>query len=153
MGHICSDVRGKPRRKTTMTHDPQPRYDAYGLLAQMRSMLDQYDAERRDIDDVNIWVGVMLRTLEELWDVVRRNDVPSRTVRASTRYQVRACAAVLGDLCKQSDWDNARGPAEWDTYVDTIGTLRWLLQVTHKEWCPVTDKIGNACTCLAGREI
>jgi hypothetical protein len=136
-----------------MPHDPQPRYDAYGLLAQMRSIVAQHDAERREISDVNIYVGLMLRTLRELWDVVRHSDVESRHIRASTRYQVRACAAVLDDLCKQPDWDNARGPAEWDTYVDTIGTLHWLLEVTHEEWCPVTDKIGNTCTCLAGREI
>ena len=136
-----------------MTHDPQPRDDAYGLLAQMRSILHQHDAERREIDDVNIYVGLMLRTLEELWDIVRRSDVQSRRVRAPTRHQARACAALIGDLCRQPDWNNAREPADWDLYVETIQTLHWLLQMTHEEWCPVSDKIGNTCTCLAGREI
>jgi hypothetical protein len=81
-----------------MTHDTQTRYDAEGLLAQMRRILDEHDAERREIDDVNIYLGLMLTTLEELWDVVGRSNVTTRDY--GVKYQVRACAAVVGDLCR-----------------------------------------------------
>jgi hypothetical protein len=109
-----------------MTHDTQVRYDAEGLLAQMRSILDHHDAERRDIDDVNIYVGLMLYTIEKLWDVVGRSDLTTGAY--WTRYQARACAAVIGDLCRQPGWDNAKDPTDWDTYYDTIKTIRWLLE-------------------------
>jgi hypothetical protein len=110
-----------------MAHDTQARYDAEGLLAQMHSILDDHDAERRDIDDVNIYVGLMLDTLEQLWDVVGRSDLTTGPY--GTRYQARACAAVIGDLCRQPGWDNAEDPTDWETYNDTIRTVRWLLEV------------------------
>jgi hypothetical protein len=110
-----------------MTHDTQARYDAEGLLARMRSILDDHDAERRDIDDVNIYVGLMLYTLEELWDVVGRSDFT--TGAPWVRYQARACAAVISDLCRQPDWDNAQDPVSWDAYNDTIKTIGWLLEL------------------------
>ena len=110
-----------------MTHDTQARYDAEGLLAQMRRILDDHDAERREIDDVNIYVGLMLSTLEELWDVVGRSDIT--TGGYGVKYQARACAAVIGDLCRQPGWDHATDPASWDTYSDTIRTIRWLLEL------------------------
>jgi hypothetical protein len=115
-----------------MTHDTQARCDAKGLLAQMRSILDTYDAERFTIGDVDIYVGLILHTLEKLWDVVGRSDVTrdDGTMEGyRMRYKARACAAVVGDLCRQPDWDNARDPATWDTYSFTIRTLRWLLDV------------------------
>ncbi len=121
-----------------MTHDTQVRYDAEGLLEQMRSILDHHDAERQDIDDVNIYVGLMLDTLEQLWDVVGRSDLTSEAYMTRCqarvggyrrRYQARACAAVVGDLCRQLGWDNAKAPTDWDTYSDTIRTIRWLLEV------------------------
>jgi hypothetical protein len=110
-----------------MTHDTQVRYDAEGLLEQMRGILDHHDAERRDIDDVNIYVGLMLYTIEKLWDVVGRSDLTTGAY--GTRYQARACAAVMGNLCRQPGWDNAMEPASWDAYDYTIRTIRWLLKV------------------------
>ena len=110
-----------------MTPDTPARYDADGMLTQMLSILDEHDAERRDIDDVNIYVGLMLVTLEELWELVQRSDVT--TGHHETRYQARACAAVIGDLCRQPGWDEANDPADWATYNDTISTLRWLLEL------------------------
>ena len=109
-----------------MTHDTQARYDAEGLLAQMHSILDHHDAERRDIDDVNMYVGLMLCTLEKLWDIVERSDLTTGAY--GIRYQARACAAVIGDLCGQPGWDNAMDPASWDAYSDTIRTISWLLE-------------------------
>jgi hypothetical protein len=93
----------------------------------MRRILDEHDAERREIDDVNIYVGLMLRTLEELWDVVGCSDVTTGAY--GVKYQARACAAVVGDLCKQPGWDHATDPDSWDFYVATIRTLRWLLDL------------------------
>jgi hypothetical protein len=132
-----------------MTQDPQPRYDAYGMLAQMRSIVAQFDADSRGWNDLNIYEGLMLRTLRALWDVVRHSDV-NQDIWTTTRYQVRACTALISDVCRLPGWDEVRQPDSLDLYHPTIESLRWLLQVTHEEWCPVTDHIGNACTCRAG---
>ena len=132
-----------------MTQDPQPRYDAYGMLAQMRSILAQFDADSRHCNDVNIYEGLMIRTLEAVWDVVQRSDV-HQDVWLTTRYQVRACTALIRDVCSQPDWDHLRQPEGLDLYRSTIQVLRWLLEVAHAEWCPVTTNIGNACACRAG---
>jgi hypothetical protein len=120
-----------------MTHDTPAHYDANGMMTQMRSILNQFDEERREIDveninlSVDMFVGLMIRILEELWELVRRSDVkrPKEPIRLGQYYQARACAAVIGDLCRQPDWDNDSGPGDWDTYNQTIRTLRWLLEL------------------------
>jgi hypothetical protein len=124
-----------------MTHDTPERYDAEGMLTQMRSILDRFDEERRFDEDipegmmVDIYVGLMLGTIEELWMLVQHSDIkrPDEILRLMQYYQGRACAAVIGDLCRQPDWDNGLDPAEWDTYSETIRTLRWLLELYEKE--------------------
>jgi hypothetical protein len=114
-----------------MTDDTPAHYDTNGMLTHMRSILEQFEEERREIDDVNIYVGLMLGTLEELWEIVRRSDVkrPNEPIRLAQYYQARTCAAVIGDLCRQPDWDNASDPDDWETYSETIRTLRWLLEL------------------------
>jgi hypothetical protein len=118
-----------------MTHDTPERDDAEAMLTQMHSILERFDEERREIDDVNIYVGLMLGTIEELWELVRRSDIkrPDEILRLKQYYQARACAAVIGDLCRQPDWDNALDPADWDNYSATIRTLRWLLELYEYE--------------------
>jgi hypothetical protein len=118
-----------------MTHDTPERYDAEGILTQMRSILDSFDEERREIDDVNIYVGLMLGTIEELWVLVQHSGIkrPDEILRLMQYYQARACAAVIGDLCRQPDWDNAIDPTDWDNYSETIRTLRWLLDLYENE--------------------
>ena len=110
-----------------MTHDTPAHYDSNGMLTQMRSILNQFNDKRREIDDANIYVGLMLVTLEELWETVRRSDI--KKIDGMSQYQVRACAAVIGDLCKQPNWDNASDAEDWDTYSQTIMTLQWLVEL------------------------
>ena len=64
-----------------MTHDPHARYDADGLLTQIRCRLDRYDAERRTIDEEDeslalyMLVGMMEDTLKDVWTLMQQSDI------------------------------------------------------------------------------
>jgi len=135
-----------------MSHATQAPQDVYAMLAQMRQILTQHDADARDWDDVNVYEGMMWDTLDTLWQVMRAHSpgLPDQHLWSQTRYEVHACLTLLTEVCRQPDWTWHQQPDRLDRFHLTLKTLRWLLRVNHARQCPVSENLGNPCTCFAG---